>query len=134
MPSRPLCPPGHTVNQGTLPFLALCPSWHSAILCTLPILAISVFVLFVFQDTVPFGALYHSKYFGLQCTLPLRVVTLWRTFNLGLFAHLGSLPFDKIGTFRLLGTLFFPYCRQLGLKGLQSCFESNLNVNSLFSV
>ena len=49
-------------------------------------------------------------------------MSLWRTSHFGLFAHLGSLPFEVIGTFRLLGTLFFPYCRQLGLKGLQSCF------------
>ena len=42
---------------------------------------------------------------------------------MGLFSHFGSLPFEVIGSFRLLGTLFFSYCRQLGLKGLQSCFH-----------
>ena len=129
LPSSAFCPLEPSAHLSFLPFDtlyfsgALCPSGHSAILCTLPPWAISEFGLFAFQDTVPFGALYHSKYFGLQRTLPLRVVTLWRTFHFGLFAHLGSLPFEVIGTFRLLGTLFFPYCRQLGLKGLQSCIK-----------
>ena len=48
---------------------------------------------------------------------------------LGLFSLRDLLPLGAIrdlllfGSFRFLGTFgFFSYCRQLGLKGLQSCF------------
>ena len=49
---------------------------------------------------------------------------------LGLFSLRDLLPLGAIrdlllfGSFRFLGTFgFFSYCRQLGLKGLQSCFK-----------
>ena len=72
----------------------------------------------------PFGAIYftiqNTLAFSTPC-LPLRGLTLWRTYHLGFFEHLGSLSFEVIGTFRLLGTLLIPYCWQLEQKGLQPC-------------
>ena len=67
-----------------------------------------------FQGTSPYGTLY-----------PLGHFTLWGPLTLGAFCPQGPFALHDlllIGSFRLFGSFgFFSYCRQQGLKGLQSC-------------
>ena len=60
---------------------------------------------------------------------------------LGLFSLRDLLPLGAIrdlllfGSFRFLGTFgFFSYCRQLGLKGLQSCYNKAPIILCLISI
>ena len=71
-----------------------------------------------FQGTSPQGALY-----------PLGHFTLWGPLTLGAFCPQGHFALHDLllfESFRLFGNFgFFSYCRQLGLKGLQSCFSNH---------
>ena len=96
---------------------------HVLVLEPLPLLSEqSLFWLFRLSGdfslggTVSFGALYPMGHF-----------TLWGPLPLGSFCPQGPFALHDLllfGSFRLFRTFgFFSYCRQMGLKGLQSCFH-----------
>ena len=74
-----------------------------------------------FLGTSPQGTLY-----------PLGHFTLWGPLTLGAFCPQGHFALHDLllfESFRLFGNFgFFSYCRQLGLKGLQSCCNIFLKI------